>query len=46
VGTAVYFNDRFALRVDARDHLYHLDLLGKRQMQQNYELTAGLSVLF
>jgi outer membrane beta-barrel protein len=46
VGTAVYFNDWIGFRVDARNHLYRLDLLGKRELNQNYELTAGLSVLF
>ena len=46
VGTEVFFNDWFAFRVDARNHLYHLDLLGERKLNQSYELNAGVSVLF
>ena len=46
VGTEVFFNKWFAFRVDARNHVYHLDLLGKRELNQSYELTAGVSVLF
>ena len=45
-GSELFFNDRFAVRVDARNHLYHLDLLGERKLNQSYELTAGVSVLF
>jgi outer membrane beta-barrel protein len=46
VGVKVYVKDWFALRVDMRDNLYTLDLLGKRDRTQNVELNAGLSFLF
>jgi outer membrane beta-barrel protein len=46
VGARVFFGDRFAARVDLRNHLFPLDLLGKRQNTQNLELTAGVAVLF
>jgi outer membrane beta-barrel protein len=46
VGSEIFFNDWLGFRIDARNHLYRLDLLGKRELNQNYELTAGLSVLF
>jgi len=45
-GLRVYVRDWFAVRVDARDHVFTLDLLGKRTLTQNPELTAGLSFLF
>jgi outer membrane beta-barrel protein len=46
VGVKVYVKDWFALRVDMRDNVYTLDLLGKRDRTQNVELNAGLSFLF
>jgi outer membrane beta-barrel protein len=46
VGVKVYVADWFALRVDMRDNVYTLDLLGKRDTTQNVELNAGLSFLF
>lgn len=46
LGTKVYLSDRFALRVDLRDHLFSLDLLGQRDSTHNLELTAGASFLF
>lgn len=46
LGTKVYWNDSFALRVDLRDHVFSLDLLGKRDSTHNLELTAGASFLF
>ena len=45
-GVRVYLRDWLAFRLDARDHLYQLDLLGKRQQTQNPSLTAGVSFLF
>jgi outer membrane beta-barrel protein len=45
-GYRVYFMDRFALQVDMRDHIYSVDLLGKRESTQNLELTAGLTFAF
>ncbi len=46
VGSRVFLNDHFAVRVDARNHLFRLDLLGKRTLTQNYELTFGASYFF
>ncbi|HEY9028722.1 MAG TPA: outer membrane beta-barrel domain-containing protein [Burkholderiaceae bacterium] len=45
-GTELFLNKWFAVRADARNHLYHLDLLGKRELNQTYELNVGVSVLF
>jgi outer membrane beta-barrel protein len=45
-GTRVYFNDKFAVQVDVRDHVFSLDLLAKRKSMQNLELTAGLTYFF
>jgi outer membrane beta-barrel protein len=46
VGVKVFVRDWFAVRVDMRDHLFSLDLLGKRDRTQNLELNTGLSFLF
>ena len=46
VGYKVYVKDWFAVRVDMRDNIYTLDLLGKSDRTQNFELNAGLSFLF
>lgn len=45
-GLRVLFLDRMSLQVDLRDHVYSLDLLGKRTSTQNLELTTGLSYFF
>jgi len=45
-GSRVMFTSRFAAQLDVRDHIFSLDLLGKRSSTQNIELTAGLSVFF
>jgi outer membrane beta-barrel protein len=45
-GLRVYLNDHFALQVDVRDHIFSLDLLGKRSTTQNIELTAGVTASF
>jgi outer membrane beta-barrel protein len=45
-GYRVFFADWVALQLDVRDHIYSLDLLGKRQSTQNIELTGGLTVYF
>lgn len=45
-GMRVYLADRVSLRVDVRDHLFSLDLLGKRERTHNWELSTGLSYLF
>ncbi len=46
LGLRVLMVDWAALQVDMRDHIYSLDLLGKRQNTQNLELTAGLTFFF
>ncbi len=38
--------ERFAIQVDLRDHVFSLDLLGKRDTKQNLELTAGVTYYF
>jgi outer membrane beta-barrel protein len=45
-GLRVFLNDHFALQVDLRDHIFSLDLLGKRETTQNLELTAGITASF
>ena len=45
-GLRVVFTSWFAVQVDLRDHVYSLDLLGKRQSNHNLEATAGLTVYF
>ena len=46
LGMRLLLADRWALQVDMRDHIFSLDLLGKRQSTQNLELTGGLSYFF
>ena len=45
-GFRVFLADWAALQVDMRDHIFSLDLLGKRQSTQNLEFTGGLSFYF
>jgi outer membrane beta-barrel protein len=45
-GLRVFLGDHVALQVDARDHIFTLDLLGKRQSTQNLEFTAGITAFF
>ena len=45
-GMRVYFTDKMAVQVDMRDHIFSLDLLGKRQNTQNLELSAGFTYFF
>jgi outer membrane beta-barrel protein len=45
-GYRVYLADWVALQLDLRDHVFSLDLLGKRQNTQNVELTGGLTFYF
>ena len=45
-GAKVYLRDWVSLQVDMRDHIFSLDLLGKRQSTQNLEFTGGLSFYF
>ena len=46
VGAKLFLADWVALRADVRDHIYTLDLLGKRGSTQNPELTLGASFFF
>ncbi|GAA0764412.1 outer membrane beta-barrel domain-containing protein [Ideonella azotifigens] len=46
VGVKVFLANWFALRVDMRDHIFTLDLLGKRDSTHNLELTTGASFFF
>jgi len=46
LGTRVLFWERVALQVDMREHIFSLDLLGKRQDTKNLELTAGFTLFF
>lgn len=46
LGMRLYLADRISMRVDVQDHIYSLDLLGKRERTQNVELSAGLSMYF
>ena len=45
-GYRVLVNDWLALRVDARDHVFDLDLLGESNTTNNLEFTGGLSIFF
>ena len=45
-GYKVLLNDWLALRLDARDHVFDLDLLGKKRTTNNLEFSGGLSVFF
>jgi outer membrane beta-barrel protein len=45
-GLRVLLNDRFAVQIDGRNHLFPLDLLGKKQDTNNLEFSAGLTVYF
>jgi len=46
LGLRLMLADRWAVQVDMRDHVFTLDLLGKRQSTQNLELTSGLTFFF
>jgi outer membrane beta-barrel protein len=45
-GLRVFLGEGVAVQVDARDHIYSVDLLGKRRVTQNLELTTGLTFFF
>jgi outer membrane beta-barrel protein len=45
-GWRFFLTDRVALQLDARDHIYSIDLLGQRQSTQNLELTGGVTAFF
>ena len=45
-GARLFLADWVALRADVRDHIFSLDLLGKRSSTQNPELTLGVSFFY
>ena len=45
-GYKVLANDWLALRVDARNHVFDVNLLGESQTNHNLEFTGGLSIFF
>ena len=46
VGAKLFLADWVALRADVRDHIFTLDLLGKRSTTQNPELSLGFAFFF
>lgn len=46
MGIRLLPTDWLAFRIEMRDHLFESDLLGKKKVTNNFELTAGLSVYF
>ena len=46
LGAKLFLADWVALRADVRDHIYTLDLLGKRGTTQNPEVTLGFSFFY
>ncbi len=46
LGGRLLLADRIGVQVDMRDHVFSLDLLGKRQSTHNLELTAGFTYYF
>jgi outer membrane beta-barrel protein len=46
LGGRLMLLDRAALQIDMRDHVFSLDLLGKRQSTHNLELTGGFTWYF
>ena len=45
-GWRVLWWDRFAMQLDLRDHIFSLDILGKRQNTKNLEMTLGATYYF
>jgi outer membrane beta-barrel protein len=45
-GLRLWLADWAALQLDVRDHIFSLDILGKRENTQNPELTGGLTFFF
>jgi len=45
-GLRLFPSDRVAVQLDARDHIFSIDLLGRRQSTQNLELTGGVTFFF
>ena len=45
-GLRLILKDWLSLQADVREHVFSLDLLGKRQSTRNPEVTAGLTLFF
>jgi len=45
-GMRLFFNDYFSVQIDARDHIFSMDLLGVRERTNNLEFTVGLTASF
>jgi len=45
-GMRLFFTDNWSMQIDARDHVFSMDLLGERERTQNLELTVGLTASF
>lgn len=46
LGVRLFLQDWAAIQVDLRDHLFALDVLGRRQSTQNIEFTLGATFYF
>jgi outer membrane beta-barrel protein len=46
LGVRLFLADWAAVQVDMRDHMFSLDLLGKRENTHNLELTTGVTFFF
>jgi outer membrane beta-barrel protein len=46
LGLRIFLKDWAAIQVDFRDHVYPLDLLGRRKDTQNLELSTGVTFFF
>jgi outer membrane beta-barrel protein len=45
-GLRVFLTERWSVNAEVRDHIFPLDILGKRQNTQNTEVTLGISTFF
>jgi len=45
-GMRLFFSDTWSVQLDARDHIFSMDLLGQRERTQNLEFTAGVTASF
>ncbi len=45
-GARVFFYDWMGVQLDAREHLFTTDILGRRDNTHNLELTLGVTFFF
>ena len=45
-GMRLFFSDTWSVQLDARDHIFSMDLLGQRERTQNLEFSAGVTASF